>query len=417
MCITARYRFLSWSASSAGPMPDILKPETDDQLRDAVLWAAAEETPLELIGHGTKRSLGAGGSTNHVLDLSALAGVVDYQPEELVLTARACTSMLEIDSLLAARGQMLAFEPQDWGHLLSGRSNPGTLGGAVMSSSNGPRRIKAGAVRDHLLGFAGVSGRGEAFKAGGKVVKNVTGYDLSKLVTGSWGTLAAVSELTLKVLPAPEKTYTLLLYGEDARRGLLSLRDAARTAYEVSGLAYVPADAAALSAVRYVREPGEAVTALRLEGPEISVKHRFGELKAMLGEEVETEELHTHNSRKFWTEIRDVRLLPVGGAVWRVSLPSTEAPAFLDAIQPAHWVANWAGGLLWLHEESTTPDRAQAIRNALTAGGQAMLVRAEDAAQDGLPAFQPLEPGLAALNRRVKENFDPHGILNPGRMG
>ena len=187
-------------------MTETFKPQTLAQLRDTILWAVADKVPLEVIGSGSKRALGHAVQANHVLDTSGLAGVLTYEPEELVITLRAGTPLADVEALLRDSGQMLPFEPIDWGPVLGGVSNPGTIGGAMMVSSNGPRRLKSGAARDHLLGLSAVSGRGEEFRAGGKVVKNVTGYDLSKLMTGSWGTLAVLDELTLKVLPAPAKS-------------------------------------------------------------------------------------------------------------------------------------------------------------------------------------------------------------------
>jgi len=399
-------------------MTDTYKPQTHDQMRDLVEWAAADKVPLEIVGQGTKRALGHSVAADHLLDLGGLAGVVSYQPEELVLTAGPASPLAEIEALLRDNNQMLAFEPQDWGWVLDGASNPGTLGGAVMVSSNGPRRFKAGAVRDHLLGFNGVSGRGEAFKAGGKVVKNVTGYDLSKMITGSYGTLAALSEVTLKVLPAPAKTYTLLVYGLDTKPALQLMRAVAGTAYEVSGLALVPAKVAAESAVDYVSSKHQSVVAIRVEGPGVSVSHRLQALRAFVTSALETEELHSHNSAQFWSEIRDVTLLPAeGGSVWRVSIPPSDAASVISSCRPDHWVADWAGGVVWMHFDRASADQGDAVRASIRNGGQATLVRGPADLRAATPAFQPLEPGLQLLNQRVKENYDPYNILNPGRLG
>src|SRR6266513_640218 len=177
------------------------------ELRDAVGEALAAEEPLELVAGGSKRGLGRPLQLPRYFDLSGITGIRDYQPSELVLTAAAATPIEEIERALAAAGQMLPFEPPDWGALLglsTSAARRRTLGGVLACNLTGPRRIKAGAARDHFLGFRGVSGRGEVFKAGGKVVKNVTGYDLCKLIAGSYGTLAALEEVTVKVLPRPE---------------------------------------------------------------------------------------------------------------------------------------------------------------------------------------------------------------------
>src|SRR6516162_3536052 len=211
-------------------------------LRDTVAEALAAAEPLELIAGGSKRGLGRPLQLPRTLDLSHLAGIRDYQPSELVLTAAAATPLEEIDAALAQTRQMLAFEPPDWGSLLglpASAASRRTLGGALVCNLSGPRRIKAGAARDHFLGFRGVSGRGEVFKAGGKVVKNVTGYDLCKLMAGSYGTLAALEEVTIKVLPRPETVSTILLCGLDAAAAVRRLGRALASPHEVSGAVYI----------------------------------------------------------------------------------------------------------------------------------------------------------------------------------
>ncbi|MGZ9073850.1 MAG: FAD-binding protein, partial [Rhodoplanes sp.] len=194
------------------------KPRNAKEVEELVRWALGEETSLEIVGHGSKRALGRPAQTDATLDLSALAGVTLYEPEELVLSAKAGTPIAEIEALLESRGQALAFEPMDLGPLLGGALGAGTIGGVLAANLGGPRRIKAGAARDHFLGFSAVSGRGETFKAGGRVVKNVTGYDLSKLMAGSFGTLAAMTDVTVKTLPRAETEATVLVLGLDEAR-------------------------------------------------------------------------------------------------------------------------------------------------------------------------------------------------------
>ncbi|MDA0662319.1 MAG: FAD-binding protein, partial [Proteobacteria bacterium] len=184
-------------------MATVLRPENAGQVRDAVAWAVSEETPFEIIGGGSKRAIGRPGNASHTLDLSALRGITLYEPEELVLSAGPGTPMAEINAALAERQQELAFEPPDYGPLFGLAEGAGTLGGVIAANLAGPRRIKSGAARDHFLGFTAVSGRGEDFKSGGRVVKNVTGYDLCKLMAGSFGTLGVMTDVTVKVLPAP----------------------------------------------------------------------------------------------------------------------------------------------------------------------------------------------------------------------
>src|ERR1700704_2023119 len=257
-------------------MADNLKPRDAKDVEAAVQWALAEGKALELVGHGSKRAIGRPAQTDLTLDLSALAGVTLYEPEELVLSAKAGTPMAEIEALVAAKGQQLAFEPMDYGPILGGVANRGTIGGALAANLSGPRRIKAGAARDHFLGVCAVSGRGETFKSGGRVVKNVTGYDLCKLLAGSWGTLAAMTEVTIKVLPVAETEETLLIRGLEPAQAVEAMTSAMGSACDVSGAAHLPPEVA--TSIPAVAGAGGGITALRLEGFSPSVVHRRGAL-------------------------------------------------------------------------------------------------------------------------------------------
>jgi len=400
-----------------------LRPDNAEEMLDAVKWAVAETLPLEIMGAGTKRALGRPGQVDGTLDLSRLSGIGLYEPNELVLGAAAGTPIVEIERALAAERQMLAFEPPDLGPLLGEKAGKATLGGVVACNLSGPRRIKAGAARDHFLGFEAVSGRGEAFKAGGRVVKNVTGYDLCKLIAGSYGTLAVMSSITVKVLPAPEKTRTVLIMGLDDVKACEALAAGLGSAHEVSGAAHLPAAVAGRSGVSYVSQAGGAVTALRVEGPGPSVEHRCAALRAALAGYGATEELHGHNSAAFWREVRDVTAFvgSMGRVVWRLSVPPSEGATVVGAI--AREVADvealydWGGGLVWLTLPLQDGVGASVVRGAVAAsGGHATLFRAPADIRAAVEVFQPQEAALAALSARLKENFDPRGILNPGRM-
>src|SRR5882757_4779332 len=252
-------------------MADNLKPRDARDVEAAVQWALAEGKALELVGRSTKRALGRPAQTDLTLDLSGLSGVTLYEPEELVLSAKAGTPLAEIEALVAGRGQQLAFEPMDYGPILGGSAGRGTIGGTLAANLSGPRRIKAGAARDHFLGVAGVSGRGETFKSGGRVVKNVTGYDLCKLIAGSWGTLAAMTEVTIKVLPAPETEETLLIRGLEPAHAVEAMTSAMGSACDVSGAAHLSPEVA--TSIPAVAGAGGGITALRLEGFSPSVVH------------------------------------------------------------------------------------------------------------------------------------------------
>lgn len=389
-------------------MSQTIKPRSAEELRQAVEWALNEGVTLDVRGEGSKLALGRPMQCGQVVDLSGLSGIVDYAPEELVVTLRAGTPMREVEALLAQRNQMLAFEPPDLGPLLGRAPGQGTLVGAVMGNLAGSRRLSAGAARDHLLGFSGVNGRGEAFKSGGRVMKNVTGYDLSKVLAGSWGTLAVLDEVSVKVLPAPDQTATLLLLGLDDAAAVQAMCAAMGSPHEVSGAAHVPGR-----------------TALRLEGVAPSVEARLKGLRELFaGAGVAMEELGTLESRTFWREVRDVTPLNAApdAVVWKISCPPTEGPAILARIKRQRPAAqafyDWSGGLIWLALPPSADADHTIVRGALgTTGGHATLIRAPDAVRATVPVFQPQSAALVALAARVKESFDPKGLFNPGRMG
>jgi glycolate oxidase FAD binding subunit len=360
-----------------------------------------------------------------MLDLSRLAGIRDYQPSELVLSAGAATPIEEIDAALAKAGQMLAFEPPDFGALfgLPAVSGRRTLGGALACNLSGPRRIKAGAARDHFLGFRGVSGRGEVFKSGGKVVKNVTGYDLCKLMAGSFGTLAALEEVTVKVLPQPEALSTVMLWGLDALAGVRILSRALASPHEISGAVYIPA----LTTAGLMSLSGStAIAALRLEGPDPSVIFRRERLLAELGSDCEASSLDAEASIAFWRAIRDV--LPLAGSgdrvIWRVSVAPNRGGELGEAIArrlDASWYLDWAGGLVWAAIAGAEDGGAAVIRAAIRGvdghgTGHATLIKGSPELRRSVPVFEPQSPPLTALTGRIKESFDPRRILNPGRM-
>jgi len=405
-------------------MPETFIPAGTTDVVDVIRWAAAEGRPLDLHGRRSKAGLGRPAQNEYALDMGRLAGVLDYEPAELIVTLRPGTLLADLEKQLTAANQMLAFEPPDYGPLWGGPAGRGTMGGAIGCNLAGPRRFKAGAMRDHLLGFTAVSGRGEIFKAGGKVVKNVTGYDLPKLVCGAFGTLAALTEVTVKVLPAPEKTRTVLVFGLDGTRAVQALAAAATAPHEVSGLAHLPAAVAARSGVGYIAQAGRAVTAVRVEGTDISVTARCAALRDLLVAFGPLEELHSMNSAWLWREIRDAAcfVLPLDRILWRLSVAPLAGPAVAaavaQAVPDAEWYYDWAGGLVWLSLPPAADARADIVRAAVAAqgGGHATLIRADAAVRAAVPVFQPQPPALAALAARVKDSFDPMNILNPGRM-
>jgi glycolate oxidase FAD binding subunit len=400
-------------------MPDALKPQDAKQVEDAVKWALAEAKTLEIVGRGSKRAFGRPSQSDLTLDLSALAAVTLYEPEELVLSAKAGTPLAEIEALVDGKNQQLAFEPMDCGALLGGASGGGTIGGALAAGLAGPRRLKAGSARDHFLGFSAVSGRGETFKSGGRVVKNVTGYDLCKLLAGSFGTLAAMTEVTVKVLPKPETERTVMLSGLDDATAGRAMTAAMTSSCDVSGAAHLPAHVA----LRFIGFGARSTTAFRLEGVAPSVRHRKDSLKALLKPYGTADQLGEAASRALWRDVRDVKPFAAGGPsgdrpVWRVSVAPARGFEIAALIEPsAQMYYDWAGGLIWIAPVAADDGGAIMVRKAAAAlGGHATLVRAPAAVRAAIDVFEPQRGAVGALTKRVKESFDPKGVLNPGRM-
>ena len=401
---------------------EAVRPTSENEVLEIVSEALASTTKLEIVGGGSKRGRGRVIESARRLEVSNLDGISLYEPDELVVSAAAGTKLADIQTRLHDAGQGFAFEPPDWRALLGNVDGEPTIGGTIACNLSGPRRIQAGAARDHVLGVRAVSGRGEVFKSGGRVVKNVTGYDMSKLLTGSYGTLGVLTEITLKVLPVTEKVRTILIMGQDDSVGVNTLIHALHSPNDVSAAAHLPLHAAAKSSVSYVRAAGASVTAMRIEGSEASVKSRCRALKNDLAELGEIEELHRHNSSVFWREVRDV--LPFAGDmhlnVWRLSVHPASSVDVVKLVRHKHDILvfyDWGGGLIWLTVADDEENAGDTVRRAISdCGGHATLIRAPEFRRAQVAVFQPQSSEAAALSRRLKAGFDPSGILNPGRM-
>jgi glycolate oxidase FAD binding subunit len=401
-------------------MSEPLRPREAKQVEEAIAWALAQGKTLELIGCGTKRAIGRAAQWDATLDLSGLAGVTLYEPEELVLSAKAGTPLTQINTLVAEQRQQLAFEPMDYGPLLGGAPGAGTIGGAIAANLSGPRRIKAGAARDHFLGF---SGRSETFKSGGRVVKNVTGYDLCKLMAGSWGTLAAMTDVTIKTLPRPEMEQSILVIGLDAATASKVMAAAMGSFADVSAAAHLPAELAADTPE--AASAGAAITALRLEGVAPSVAQRKAVLEKLLGAFGSLATLQDAASRALWQAVRDVTPFAAEGPrgrqdIWRVSTAPSRCADVGRALtdKPGGEILyDWAGGLVWAALPRTDDAHASLVHATVAgSGGHATLIRAPAAVRAKVDVFMPEPAPLAALTQRVRKGFDPQGVLNPGRM-
>jgi len=386
------------------------RPENEAELAELIRAANA---PLAIHGGGT-RGFNVDGEP---LDTTGLHGIKLYEPGALTMVVGAGTPLREIDTILGEKGQRLAFEPMDHRTLLGTEGEP-TIGGVAAANVSGPRRLQAGAARDHMLGVRFVSGTGEVIKNGGRVMKNVTGYDLVKLMAGSYGTLGVLTEVSLKVQAIPQAEATLVLRGQKMREAIADLSCAMGTPFDVSGAAYVGMEIVEDASLRLIR----------VEGMAGSVAYRAEQLKARLGAD---EILEDEASRELWTRIRDVedfapdrpdRDANTDNAIWRISVAPSSAPAVHEALADARlthaMICDWSGGLIWLRTPITGDAGAAVIRDTVSGlGGHATLIRASADVRAQVPVFHPQSPALETISRGLRAKFDPKGILNTGMMG
>jgi glycolate dehydrogenase FAD-binding subunit len=394
-----------------------LAPTDERGVAAAVSEAAKAQEPLSIIGRGTKAGMLRPVQAARSLTTRNLTGITLYAPNELVISARTGTPLREIAATLTERGQHIIAEPPD----LAGISDYHewqTLGGVVATNLSGPRRIAWGAMRDHVLGIRAVTGRGEVIHSGGRVLKNVTGLDLCKLFTGSHGTLGVITEVTLKVLPAPQAVGTVVVPGMDASGGVATLSAALGSPYSVSAAAWLPAEAAAR--IPQLEGFGRPLALARIEEFAASVAYRTGKLRTHLGQR-EAEILDDPSSRAVWQAIRDLTPLrtEADDAIWRISVRPSEGAVMLTRLGAAFGARgylDWGGGLVWVAGPASTAAHLEVEAATERAGGTWMLMRAPQSLRAAVDVI-PREPApLARITRRVKAAFDPHGILNPGRM-
>jgi len=395
-------------------MSAALAPAHEGGIVEAVLAARAANEPLLIQGRGTKAGMLRPVQAARGLSTRNLTAVSLYAPQELIISAGAGITIPDLEAKLAEGGQSLIAEPPDLSALL-GTDGLQTLGGVVATNLSGPRRVAWGAMRDHVMGVRAVNGAGEVIRSGGRVLKNVTGLDLCKLLTGSYGTLAVITEVTLKVLPRAELTGSLLLPGLDAVRGVAALSAALGSPYGVSGAAWLPADAAE----RVPELAGRGAVALvRIEDFARSVEYRLGRLTADLAPFGAAVLLDDGVSRAAWRAVRDavpLRAEP-GDAIWRVSVRPSNGPAALAALEAAgaRCFLDWGGGLVWVAGSAGLHDQVVAAAHA--GRGTWTVLRAPEPMRAAVDVVPPEAPALARITRRVKSAMDPAGILNPGRL-
>ncbi len=380
-----------------------MKPNSESELAEVIKASAAKATKLHIRGGGTRAGLGHG-VTGELVDTTGLNGIVLYEPGALTIVAAAGTPLETIEKTLAKEGQRLPFEPMDH-RALYGTNGKSTIGGVVAANVSGPRRIQAGACRDSLIGVRFVDGEGTIIKNGGRVMKNVTGYDLVKLMAGSHGTLGVLSEVAFKVLPMPEATASIIVHGLDTEPACAAMSAALTSPYDVNGAAHLPSRA---------KQP--ARTCIRVEGFEGSVNYRAGQLKDLLGRFGDVSiEADPADSRKLWQHIRDAEAVCAAkGDVWRISVKPSDGPRLAATLGgEAQLQFDWGGGLVW----ACVPQDSE-VRTAMsTIAGHGTLMRSSEATAKQLGVFHRESAPLAKISAGLRSRFDPHGILNPGRMG
>ncbi|WP_336486535.1 glycolate oxidase subunit GlcE [Methylobacterium nigriterrae] len=387
------------------------EPQGEDEAAEIVREAAGRGERLRLVGADTKARIGRPAQDEATLSARALSGITLYEPAEMVIGARAGTPLAEVQALLAERGQTLPFEPMDHRVLMGSTGEP-TLGAVAAANNSGPRRINLGAARDSLIGVRFINGRGEAIKSGGRVMKNVTGLDLVKLMAGSWGTLGFLTEVTFKVLPVQERVATLVFRGLDDSRAIEALSAALGSPFELTGAAHLP--------------PGidgpEARTLMRIEGFANAIDYRAGELRRLLKRFGQPDLVEGEAGAALWKRVRDVEPFAASGveAVWRIATAPVTGAAVAAAIgaeRASRWFYDWGGGQIWLATDSGGDAGAAATRAALRQhGGHATLIRAPDSVRAAVPVFEPLSEPLMRVTQGIKAAHDPKGIFNPGRM-
>lgn len=374
----------------------VLRPHSESELAEAV---RGTQSPLHIIG-GSTRAIGHQGPAE-ILETGGLTGVSLYEPGALTLVAQAGTPLAEVEAMLASEGQRLPFEVPDMRGLL-GRTGHSTLGGVVAVNASGPRRVQVGACRDGLIGVRFVDGAGNVIKNGGRVMKNVTGYDLVKLMAGSQGTLGVLTEVSFKVLPIPEAAATVVLHGLDTSSALAAMATALSSPFEVSGAVHLTQGGA-----------GEPITFLRIEGFATSVSYRAERLKSLLAGRGELSLVDDRTQVDHqWQSLRDVAAFHgTHEDVWRISVKPSDAPGLVGRMPPRTRIClDWGGGLIWAAVDPGTNLRA----HLAPFSGHATRVRGDLA--DGIATFHPEAPPLAALANGLRAKFDPRGVLNPGLM-
>ncbi|MFL2889984.1 MAG: FAD-binding protein [Pelagibacteraceae bacterium] len=397
----------------------VFKPKTIKEISAIVNDCYKKNIPLEVNGYKSKISIGRNFQAEKTLDLSSYSGIIEYKPEELYIKVKAGTSLKEIKSELNKNNQQLAFEPVDFGLIFSGKSNEGTIGGVVSCNFSGPRRFKVGSARDHILGFQGVNGKGEIIKSGGTVVKNVTGYDLSKIIAGSYGTLVVLTEISIKVLPKPISNKTIIIENPHLRKALEYLNLALSSSSDPSGGVFYPEYFRNFFTFNDLTTEGP-ITAIRIEGSNNSIDHRITELRKEL--EMQKNEiviLEPEQSNIFWEKTRSLEVFSnLDNSLLKVVLPPSETFEFLNKLKTykIKYFIDWGGSLIWIQLSDISSKILKNIKELVgKASGYLTVIKIEENLKAQVDVFT-IDPIKYKITEKIKKSFDPKRILNPGKM-
>ncbi len=398
---------------------DILKPNSEKDIQEIIKYCFKKNLPIEIIGAGSKNQIGKKLQCAKTLDMSNFSGIVEYKPEELYITVKAGTPIKKVRDELKKNNQHLAFEPINFSELFKKDSNEGTIGGTLSCNFSGSRRFKVGSARDHILGFKGYNGKGEKIKSGGTVVKNVTGYDLSKLVTGSFGTLLALSEITLKVLPLETDTKTIIISGLALEHSLGIMGSAISSPNDPSGLVFYPSNFRDNFVFNDLTHPG-SITAIRVEGTKTSTEQRINNLienLSLIDKNITV--LDSIQSEIFWEDTRSLKVFSKNNKnILRASIPASETINLISRLKTFHptYFIDWGGSLIWLELDYLSSQKIEQIRKrVIDKGGYLTVIKSAENIKSSSEIFT-IDPIKFKISQNIKKSFDPKRIFNPGKM-
>jgi len=398
---------------------NIFNPSSREEIADIIRNCYKKNIPLEINGSKSKNKIGRNFQAEKTLDLTNYSGIIDYKPEELYIKVKAGTPINSIIEELDKHDQQLAFEPVDFGFLFNGKSNNGTIGGVISCNFAGPRRFKVGSARDHLLGFQGINGKGEIIKSGGTVVKNVTGYDLCKLISGSFGTLSVLTELSVKVLPKPQSSKTLIINNPHIKKAIEYLGTALSSSSDPSGGVFYPEQFDQSFTFNDLTHKG-ALTAIRIEGPSNSVDHRIKNLSTELGLlENEYSILESVQTKIFWNKTKNLEIFSNSKKnLLRIVVPISETLSVLQKMKSydINYFLDWGGSLIWVELEKISLKILREIKDITQQhSGYFTIIKVEDDLKASADIFT-IDPIKYKISEKIKKSFDPKRIFNPGKM-